>query len=408
MNLLLSAYACRPDMGSEPGGGWNWAKHLAQAGHSVWCFTAEHNRPYVEAHLQKHPVARLQMVYVAAPTWVEELRRRHYQTFLYVHYWYWQRAAYRRAQRLHASVSFDIVHHVTYGSLQMGSRLDQLNVPFIFGPVGGGQSAPRAFRAYLRNGWHIEQLRNVFSRSFLLDVYHTTATLRAADLVLTTNQETYARARQLGARQVAMVLDSGLSSEFYPARLPERPISDTLRLLWVGSMIPRKGVLFLLAMMAHLPDSVTLTLVGDGPQYSLVQRRIKDQQLGHQVTCAGRVPYHQVQHYYADHDVFVFSSLRDSFGTQLLEAMAYGLPVVTLDHQGAHTFVPDDAGIKVRPSDPDTTLAQLSQAILRLQNCPEERAAMGRRAHAYAQTQLWPHKVDDMMRQYESLLAYSL
>ena len=407
MNILLSAYACRPDLGSEPGGGWSWAKHLAQAGHTVWCFTARYNQPVVDEYLRKHPVGGLRMVYVAAPRWTEWLREWHYQTFSYLHYWYWQRAAYRHAQQLHSRITFELVHHVTYGSLQMGSLLGKLNVPFIFGPVGGGQSAPRAFRSYLKQGWYVEQLRDFFSNSVLVNLYHTTATLRAADLVLVTNDETYARARQLGAQNVKMALDSGLPPEFYPEPLPAHSETGALRLLWVGSMIPRKGVLLLIDVMATLPDTVTLTLLGGGPQQGLVQQRIDALGLGHRVSCAGRVPYERVHDYYASHDVFVFSSLRDSFGTQLLEAMAYGLPVVTLDHQGAHTFVPDEAGIKVPPTDVKTTVAAFSEAIRYLLIHPQQRKAMSEAAHAYARQQQWPQKVNALMREYDHFLQYS-
>lgn len=408
MKILLSAYACRPDMGSEPGGGWSWAKHLAQQGNEVWCLTGQYNRPFVDQYLRDHPIESLHMVYVATPPWVEWLRRQHYQTFSYLHYWFWQRAAYQQGRQLHRTVRFDLVHHVTYGSLQMGSRLGQLDLPFIFGPVGGGQSAPRAFRAYMKRGWYLEQLRDFFSNSVLVNVYNTTATLRAADLVLVTNDETYARAQRMGAQHLKMSLDSGLPPEFYPDRAPERATSDTLRLLWVGSIIPRKGVLMLLDMMALLPDTVTLTLVGSGSQDSLVRDRIQELRIEHQVHCPGRVPYEQVRKYYADHDVFVFSSLRDSFGTQLLEAMAYGLPIVTLDHQGAHTFVPEQAGIKVPPTDADTTVAALSEAVRYLLTHPEARAAMGQHAYQFALQHRWPEKVASMMREYNHFLRHSV
>ena len=369
--------------------------------------TAPYNRPFIEAHLRRHPVDGLHMIYVEVPAWVAWLRKQHYQTFLYLHYWHWQRAAYHHARHWQQKVDFDVVHHVTYGSLQMGSRLGELGLPFVFGPIGGGQSAPQAFRAYMKRGWYVEKLRDFFSDSVLMNLYNTEATLRAADLVLTTNHETYERARQLGASSVKMALDSGLPPEFYPDTLPERTPGPTLRLLWVGSMIPRKGVLLLIDMMATLPDAVTLTLVGSGPQAELIQQRIAQLGLSQRVQCLGRVPYEQVRNHYASHDAFVFSSFRDSFGTQLLEAMAYGLPIITLDHQGAHTFVPEEAGIKVEPTDPSTTIAHMSQAIQHLLRFPDERAEMGRQAYAYALTQQWPHKVADMMREYESLLALS-
>ncbi len=408
MKVLLSAYACLPNTGTEPGFGWNWAVYLAKRGVEVWCFTAQHNRDAIEEYLREQPVEGLNMVYVALPAWISQLREWHYQTFVYMHYWHWQRAAYRYACHLQSTVAFDLVHHVTYGSLQMGSLLSKLGLPFVFGPVGGGQSAPPAFRQYMGWGWYTERLRNAFSNSVLLNAYHTKHTLRSSSLVLTTNQETYTRAKQLGAPKVKMALDSGLPPEFYPPQLPHRSPTDTLRLLWVGSMIPRKGVPLLLDVLAALPQEVTLTLVGDGSQEVSIKQRIRKLQLEEKVHCTGRVPYAQVREYYATHDVFVFGSLRDSFGTQLLEAMAFGLPVVTLDHQGARTFVPDGAGIKVSAKNASTTVQHMKQAIRHLQLNPEERLAMGKCAYDFAQTQQWPQKVNNIICDYESILLYSL
>ena len=49
MRILLSAYACRPNAGSEPGVGWNWATHLAARGMEVHVLVAKRNQGPVEA-----------------------------------------------------------------------------------------------------------------------------------------------------------------------------------------------------------------------------------------------------------------------------------------------------------------------------------------------------------------------
>jgi glycosyltransferase involved in cell wall biosynthesis len=81
---------------------------------------------------------------------------------------------------------------------------------------------------------------------------------------------------------------------------------------------------------------------------------------------------------YRSADVFIFTSLRDSFGAQVLEAMGAGLPVVTLDHQGVGTFVPEKAAFKVPVKNPEETVAGLVEAIRTLMVSPELRAKMGR------------------------------
>src|SRR5215467_5078362 len=52
MRLLLSAYACRPNAGSEPGFGWNWATHLADRGIEVHALVAKRNQEPIEAGLR--------------------------------------------------------------------------------------------------------------------------------------------------------------------------------------------------------------------------------------------------------------------------------------------------------------------------------------------------------------------
>ena len=62
-------------------------------------------------------------------------------------------------------------------------------------------------------------------------------------------------------------------------------------------------------------------------------------------------------------DAFLFTSLRDSFGSVVLEAMGHGLLIVTLNHQGVRDFVPADGGVKVSVESPEQTTRELAQAI---------------------------------------------
>ena len=43
-NILISAYACEPNKGSEPGVGWNWAIELIRLGHNVKIITRSNNQ----------------------------------------------------------------------------------------------------------------------------------------------------------------------------------------------------------------------------------------------------------------------------------------------------------------------------------------------------------------------------
>ncbi len=133
--VLLSAYACLPDSGSEPGIGWNWAVHLAERGIRVRVLTVAEERGRLEAHQAQHPIANIEFSYVSVPT-------RHFKQCSGMHYLLWQWAAVKVARQLMATQRFDIVHHVSYGSIHVPTQLWRLGLPVVFGPVGGGQTAP--------------------------------------------------------------------------------------------------------------------------------------------------------------------------------------------------------------------------------------------------------------------------
>lgn len=134
MKVLLSAYACIPNRGTEPGHGWGLAVHLAKRGIDVHVLTAAKNAEYIRQHLLVNPIPGLSFHYLDYPTnrfRSEEMR-----------YLLWQFAAVRSARDLNDSENFDLVHHVTFGSVHVPSQLWRIGVPVVFGPVGGGQTAP--------------------------------------------------------------------------------------------------------------------------------------------------------------------------------------------------------------------------------------------------------------------------
>src|SRR5207249_529265 len=104
-------------------------------------------------------------------------------------------------------------------------------------------------------------------------------------------------------------------------------------------------------------------------------------------------------------DAFLFTSLRDSYGMQVLEAMGHGLPILTLDHQGVGTFVPPDAGIKVPVTNPHETVTGIVSAIRELALHPQIRRSLGDAGRAFAETQTWERRAERMSKLYEEVLS---
>ena len=403
MRILLSAYSCEPNCGSERGNGWNWALHLAELGHEIWVLTLVNGQEAIERALASEPMPNAHFIYVDAPAWV----KRHIkgQIGFFSHYIGWQQQAYNRALRLDQEYDFELVHHVTLGSLTAGSWLWRLNKPFIFGPVGGGQVAPPAFKKYFVDRWRGESIRSFINQRLIGLNPITRQTVSRADLVLVTNRETSELAHRLGASRVEFLLDTALPQDYFPQKPPDRPISPALRLLWVAGLHARKGLPLALESLSKVNPLLPfkMTVLGGGPLSHYVPNWIKEFGLEDQVEYRGQVSWREVKHEYLNSDAFLFTSLRDSSGAQLLEAMAHALPVIILNHQGARDFVPDGAGIKVPVTNPTETVNALAQAIEYLFKNPKERSEMGRIGYDFAKMQTWKHKALKMSEYYKEI-----
>lgn len=404
MKLLISAYACIPHRGSEPGVGWNWTLEHARLGHQVWCMTTPDGKRGIEEELACRKDLKLRFVFISNPAWVNSLYR--FQPFFYFHYLLWQYRAARAAIMLDRTENFDLLLHVTLSSFQLGSGLWRLKKPLVFGPVGGGNFAPRAFKKYFSTAWTMEILRKWTSSLLLRMNPDIRNIVKTSSLILVANHDTRAMAARMRSRAVKLFMDSGLSEDFFPHEC-HRDIDDgELKILWVGRIFARKGLPLVLEALSKVKPHVHfhLTILGDGKSAFRIPEWIRRYRLSAKVTWRGHVSLEELKKAYATHDVFMLCSLRDSFGGQFLEAMAYSLPIITLRHQGAGDHIPEDAGIKVPVTTPDETTAKLAEAVAYMYERPAERVEFGKRGLAFARSQRWALKINEISGYYERIV----
>jgi glycosyltransferase involved in cell wall biosynthesis len=401
MRVLMSAYACEADKGSEPGHGWSWGVAMAARGHDVTVMTRPECRPANDDFVAGNGIPTgMQIEYVCKKAWRRPPRllgrRAH---FIYGDYVAWQSAALERARRMHGLQPFDVVHHTTWGSIIFGSPLWRLPIPFIFGPVGGGQRTPIAARPYFQDGWRAEQFRNLSVKVTRWNPV-VRSTLAHARTVLVTNDDTEALARLMGARDVRPFPDFGV--ERVTPRGPRR--AGPLRILWVGGSFPRKGLAVALEAVAKARDQVELELViaGGGPHAHEVNEWIRTWNLADTARYLGVVPFLEMQRLYASGDILLFTSLRDSLGTQLLEAAAAGLPLIAFDLHGVKTHMPATVAMKVPL---ELGADGIASAIVTLARDGERRRQMGEAARAFATEHTWDAHAEAMETIYMEALC---
>jgi glycosyltransferase involved in cell wall biosynthesis len=167
--------------------------------------------------------------------------------------------------------------------------------------------------------------------------------------------------------------------------------SDSLALLAVGALVPRKGYDVLIAALATLRELPWhLTIAGDPTRDPATAQRL-DEDIAHhglaeRVTLAGAVSDERLDALYDGADLFVLPSRYEGYGMGFAAAIAHGLPVIGTDAGAIPEAVPADAGILVPPDN----VPALAAALYRLITDPRERGRLAAAARsAAAQLPTW-------------------
>lgn len=181
-----------------------------------------------------------------------------------------------------------------------------------------------------------------------------------------------------------------------------------MQILFVGRLVYYKGIAVLIDAVKCLPESVKLTVVGDGVLEEEMKQKCRELEIQDRVTFLGKVSDEQLKQCYREADVFVLPSTQrsEAFGLVQLEAMAYGIPVVNTNLKSGvpEVSIHGETGLTVPPEDP----VQLSEALRWMEEHPRERAEMGKRARKRVETHYSEHALfSGLMKEYEALLGCS-
>lgn len=405
--VLQLAYACSPLKGSEPGVGWNRAVEAANYS-DVWVIVeGVEFQPQVLSYLEETgAIEGLHFTFVPKTRFEQQLSR--LPGFYYLAYNLWHRRAFGVAEQLHAVTRFDLVHQVNMGGFREPGYLWKLDVPFVWGPIGGTQNFPtRMLTQAGALGAAREGSRAVLNCLQLRLSRRVHEAARRASVVLAANTTVKREFERVVKRDIDIMVDIGAKRVAEP--VGHRQYGDRLHLLWSGVFQVRKALPLLLKAIAVLPDDVRVELrvLGDGGQRRRWQRISRKLGIHDRVEWLGWRPYAEALAQLAWADLLVFTSLRDTTGSVMLEAMANGVPVLTVDHQGAADLVDPDSGIKVRVANPKETIDSFRNALVRLARDRELLAQLACGARERAGEYLWTRQGERMRDYYRGVLGDS-
>jgi glycosyltransferase involved in cell wall biosynthesis len=402
LKVLMSAYACEPGRGSEPEVGWQWAIHMAKL-HDVTVVTRANNRGPIERGLSTLPKPHPKFIYFDLADWLQAAKRRGLPVAIY--YFLWQRAVVKFiTPRL---PEFDLIHHVTFNSFRQPGSWRACGKPIVLGPLGGGQICPWRLMGDFGLDLPGELIRSATVKLNWLNPF-ARCSFRDATLILSANEDTANRVPKAFRRKVRKLLETGVSEAV--SRPPDTvsKVANGSGLIWVSRLVAIKGAPLILRAFAlalnQRPD-LHLTLVGDGTDMKKARKLAAMLGIEDNVTWAGGVPLKDVKTLLSQNDMFLFTSLRDTSGNVLLEAMAAGLPAVTLQHHGAAMIATDETALRIPVTSGPETAARLAHAILQLASDATTRSRMGAAAASrIVEHYLWPRKAENMSLLYEEAL----
>lgn len=345
MRVLLSAYACEPGKGSEPEVGWQRALHMLAHADEVWVLTRSNNKTVIEADSLSYAPG-LHFIYYDLPAWALRIKKQSwFQSFYFI---FWQWGAYCLAARHHREKPFDCVYHVTFASMQFGSFMGQLGIPFVIGPIAGGERAPfRLRRSMPKRGKVSELLRDLKIVLQRLSPLARRAYAAAKHIYVTTPESLWLvppKWRMKTTVHLAIAApDCGAHHVGW--RPPESP-----RFVFAGRLINLKGVHFAIRALAEARrevPSATLTLIGVGPEEQRLRELARLLGVADAIEFAGYLPHQRIASALHGYTALVFPSLHDSGGFVVLEALAEGLPAICLDLGGPGVIVNSACGIIV-------------------------------------------------------------
>lgn len=352
MKILLSAYACEPNSGSDKEVGWQWAIRLAKLGHEVWVLVRSIHRVAIEKEFEINGQPdNLHYVYCELDWFIRNSNW--FKGRIYIYYYLWQWVASTKAIKLHKGTGFDVVHHVTWVSVRQPSFMGRIGIPFIFGPCGGGESAPLHLRiGYSPRQWISDVARDVTNSLVKLDPFMRYVFKSANDVFVTSEQsKSLIPEKYKGKSRISLAIGIDKISDDYTVKYEKKDYgNNSFNVLHVGRFVCWKGMHLGLHAFSELKSNVPrarLTMVGKGNDEELLRKIAKDLNIDDAIDWIPWVEQGELYRIYKEHDCFLFPSLHDSGGLVVLEAMRMGLPVVCMNLGGPGVIVNSSCGFIV-------------------------------------------------------------
>lgn len=367
MNILINAYACAPNWGSEQGMAWHWIIELAKM-HNLYVITeGEWKKEIEEAvalldvkdniHFYYNPVS-------------DKIRTMCWNQGDWRFYWYyrkWQKKTLTIARQICSEHRIDIIHQLNMiGFREPGYLWNIYDTNYVWGPVGGMEIVPLSYLS----GMPLSKKTKYIVKNMLnhLQIRYSARVCKAihrADIVIAATQGTYNSFVKLHHIKPVYMNEAGCTmSEQHTAHNFNK---DQLDILWVGRFLDTKKLDIAIRTIAKVKDlPVFLHIVGSGSdtENAMYQQMADKMGISNNIKWYGKLANKKVQEMMNQMDLFLFTSVLEGTPHVVLEAITNCLPILCIDTCGQGQLVNEAIGWKVPLTNPQQNSTDFA-AILR-------------------------------------------
>ncbi|MFT4800482.1 MAG: glycosyltransferase involved in cell wall biosynthesis [Flavobacteriaceae bacterium] len=350
--ILLCAYACEPNRGSEPGVGWETSIHLAQENpeRDYYVLTRKNNQDIIE---NENTPVNLNFLYYDLPSLFLFLKQK--GNFVRIYYYIWMLGAviYLWKKRN----EFQIIQHITFVNDWLPSLfilLKNRNNFFIWGSIGSHNKIESKFLNSTKEKL-IEKIRiflQILFRNF--DILFWLCK-RKSDVIIGINDEVqYKLGLGKRATEKFRIIPAIAISKKNLNIVKKKIKTDKFKIISVGRLMYIKNFQLCIKSFANflnlVPEeergNIELIIVGDGEQMQELKHTTKKLGIEKNVFFKGQTPQKEVMSFFKDSDLFLFPTL-ESAGFVILEAMSHYLPVIALDYGGPKQLIKENKELQL-------------------------------------------------------------
>jgi len=361
MNILLSAYACFDNFGSEPGVGYRWLNRLLLDNHQITLVTSGWS--YDRLVLQCSPLlnySNLELIVIGAEK--TDCHFRKFRPLYQVYLIYWQFLLRKKIKS--NNIIYDVVHHITYGGVSIPSFIAKFGKNSIYGPVGGGENAPISlaklcgFKSFVK-----EVLKKASVLVLKVDpfILYTKHTYKKILLKNKSNLDFYkdVNDRCLVKSEIAVPIGFEAKEVCASSSNVKRIIFSGRGVYWKGGVIAIKVIRYIREVIGR--DDFVLEFYGSGKEFDKWKRISKNLKY---ITFNGRMKQSEYLERINSADCLVFPSYHDSSGNVILESFCRGMPVVAFNLGGPSSIICHKQFLVEPNINPDEIIRKFSEKVI--------------------------------------------